>query len=33
VTEEAYELFYPQVVEAVDAWLAGDPVRVLAARR
>jgi phosphoglycerate dehydrogenase-like enzyme len=31
VTEETYRTYFPQVVEAIDAWLKGTPVRVLAA--
>ncbi|HST25469.1 MAG TPA: D-2-hydroxyacid dehydrogenase family protein [Gaiellaceae bacterium] len=30
VTEETYRVFYEQTVEDVAAWLAGEPVRVLA---
>lgn len=30
VTEESYRIFFAGVVEAVSAWLAGKPVRVLA---
>ena len=30
VTEETYEVFYPQTVEAVQAFLDGNPVRVIA---
>ena len=29
VSEESYAVFYPQVLEAIEAWLAGAPVRVL----
>lgn len=31
VTEETYATFYPDCVEDIEAWLAGDPVRVLEA--
>ena len=30
VTEETYRLFYPGMVEDIEAWLAGKPVRVIA---
>lgn len=30
VTRESYEVFYPETVEAIRAWLDGRPVRVLA---
>ncbi len=30
VTTGTYSLFYPQMVESIEAWLAGRPVRVLA---
>ena len=30
VTEETYQLFYPGMVEDIEAWLAGKPVRVIA---
>lgn len=30
VTEETYHLFYPGMVEDIEAWLAGKPVRVIA---
>ncbi|MGX1308800.1 phosphoglycerate dehydrogenase-like enzyme [Amorphus suaedae] len=30
VTRESYEVFYPETVEAIRAWLDGTPVRVLA---
>ncbi|MGX1097592.1 D-2-hydroxyacid dehydrogenase family protein [Amorphus sp. MBR-141] len=30
VTRESYEVFYPETVEAIRAWLDGKPVRVLA---
>lgn len=29
VTEETYRVFYGQTVEDIEAWLAGDPVRLL----
>ena len=29
VTEETYSIFFPHVVEDIEAWLAGHPVRVL----
>jgi len=29
VTRETYQVFYPQTVEAVLAWLEGKPVRVI----
>jgi phosphoglycerate dehydrogenase-like enzyme len=29
VTAETYKLFFPGIVEAIDAWLAGKPVRVI----
>ena len=29
VTEAAYARFYPQIVEAIDAWLRGAPIRLL----
>lgn len=29
VTRETYRVFYPQTVEAIEAWLAGKPVRVI----
>lgn len=29
VTAETYEIFYQQTVEAIEAWLAGNPVRVI----
>ncbi|MGD9802470.1 MAG: D-2-hydroxyacid dehydrogenase family protein [Hyphomicrobiaceae bacterium] len=29
VTAESYKLFYPGIVEAVEGWLAGKPVRVI----
>jgi len=29
VTEEGYRIFYAQALEDVNAWLAGQPVRVL----
>jgi phosphoglycerate dehydrogenase-like enzyme len=31
VTEETYRQFYGGTVEAVEAWLAGAPVNVMAA--
>ena len=31
VTEETYRIFYPETVEAIAAWLAGKPVRVIQA--
>ncbi len=30
VTEETYQLFYPGMVEAIESWLDGKPVRVIA---
>ena len=30
VTDGCYRAFYGQMVEAIERWLAGDPVRVLA---
>jgi phosphoglycerate dehydrogenase-like enzyme len=30
VTEETYRIFYGDMVEAIEAWLAGKPVRVIA---
>ena len=30
VTEETYQLFYPGMVEDIEAWLAGKPLRVIA---
>jgi phosphoglycerate dehydrogenase-like enzyme len=27
VTRQTYEVFYPQAVEAIEAWAAGDPIR------
>lgn len=30
VTEETYNLFYPGMVEAIEGWLAGKPVRLIA---
>ncbi len=30
VTEETYRVFYPGTVEAIRAWLDGDPIRVIA---
>ncbi|MEJ1974692.1 MAG: D-2-hydroxyacid dehydrogenase family protein [Acetobacteraceae bacterium] len=30
-TQESYEGYFPQVLEAIEAWLAGHPVRLLAA--
>lgn len=29
VTEETYRIFYGEMVEAIEAWLAGKPVRVI----
>jgi phosphoglycerate dehydrogenase-like enzyme len=29
VTAETYEMFFPGIVEAIDAWLAGKPVKVI----
>jgi len=29
VTEESYRIFFPGVVEAIEGWLAGKPVRVI----
>ncbi len=29
VTEETYRLFYPGMVEDIEAWLAGNPIRVI----
>jgi phosphoglycerate dehydrogenase-like enzyme len=29
VTAESYKMFFPGIVEAIDAWLAGKPVRVI----
>jgi phosphoglycerate dehydrogenase-like enzyme len=29
VTEETYRIFYGGMVEAIEAWLAGKPVRVI----
>ena len=29
VTAETYKMFFPGIVEAIDAWLAGKPVRVI----
>ena len=29
VTQEAYEVFYPQVVEAIEGFLKGTPIRIL----
>ena len=31
VTEDTYRVFYGQTVEDVEAFLAGEPVRVIAA--
>lgn len=30
VTQQTYELFFPQVVEAIEAWSDGSPIRLLA---
>ena len=32
VTEESYRLFYGEIVENIEAWLAGGPIRVLNSR-
>jgi phosphoglycerate dehydrogenase-like enzyme len=29
VTEQTYKIFYPQAVDAIEAWHAGEPIRVL----
>jgi len=29
VTEETYRLFYPGIVQDIEAWLAGNPIRVI----
>ena len=29
VTEQTYEVFYPQAVDAIEAWAAGEPIRIL----
>ena len=29
VTRDTYEVYYSQALEAVEAWLAGQPIRVL----
>ena len=29
VTDQTYRIFYPQAVDAIEAWVAGDAIRVL----
>jgi phosphoglycerate dehydrogenase-like enzyme len=31
VTEEAYRVFFPEAVDDIRSWLAGEPVRVIGA--
>ena len=30
-TRDSYEIYFPQAVEDIEAWLAGSPIRVLEA--